>query len=55
MSTSKSRIQETMCRSGVYQRSDRYRLEMVQSTHQRRDEGYTKRIWIRKSGCIETH
>ena len=55
MSMSKSRIQETMCRPGVYQHSDGYRLEMVRSTHQRRDEGYTKRIWIGKSGHIETH
>jgi len=34
---------------------DGYRLEMIQSTHQRRDKGYTKRIWIGKSGRVETH
>jgi len=50
---SKSRIQETMRRSGVYQHSDGYRLEIVWSTHQQRDKGYTKRIWIGKSGHIE--
>jgi len=55
MSTSKSRVQETMCRPRVYQRLDGYRLEMVWSTHQRRDKGYTKRIQIGKSGRIETH
>jgi len=30
-------------------------IEMVQSTHQGKDEGYTERIRIGKSGCIETH
>jgi len=55
MSTSKSRVQETMHRPGVYQRSDGYRLEMVQGTHQRRDKGYTKRIQIGKSKRVETH
>jgi len=55
MSMSKSRVQETVRRSGVYQHLDRYRLEIVQSTYQRRDEGYTERIWIRKSRHIETY
>jgi len=39
----------------VYYCSDGYRLEMVRSTHQRRDEGYTKRIRIRKSGRVEMY
>ena len=55
MSTSKSRVQETMHRSRVYQHSDGYRLEMVQSIHQRRNKGYTKGIRIRKSRRIEIH
>ena len=55
MFTSKSRVQEIVCRSGVYQYSDGYRLEMVQSTYQRKDKEYTKRIRIGKSGCIEMH
>jgi len=40
---SKSRVQEAMCRSGIYQCSDGYRLEIVWSTYQRRNKGYTKR------------
>jgi len=55
MSMSKSRIQEIMRRSGVYQRSDGYRLEIVWSTYQRRDKEYTKRIRIGKSRRVETH
>jgi len=55
MFMSKSGIQEIMRRSGVYQRSNGYRLEMVQSTHQRRNKGYTKRIRIGKSRHVETH
>ena len=55
MSMSKSKVQETMYRSGVYQHSDGYRLEMVRSIYQRRNKGYTKRIQIGKSKCVETH
>ena len=55
MSMSKSRVQETVCRSGVYQHLDGYRLEMVRSIYQRRDKGYTKRIRIGKSRRIETY
>ena len=44
-----------MHRSRVYQHSDGYRLEMVQSIHQRRNKGYTKGIRIRKSRRIEIH
>ena len=55
MSMSKRKVQETVYRSRVYQHSDRYKLEMVQSMHQRRKKGYTKGIWIKKSGCVETY
>ena len=55
MFLSKSKVQEIVRGSGVYQHLDRYRLEMVRSIHQRRDEGYTKRIRIGKSGRIEMH
>ena len=55
MFMSNSRVQETVRGPGVYQRSDGYRLEMVRSTQQRRDERYTKRIRIGKSRHVETH
>jgi len=55
MSMSKSRVQETVCRSEVYQHSDGYRLEIIWSTYQRRNKRYIKRIGIRKNRHIETH
>jgi len=55
MSMSKSRVQEAMCKYGIYQCSNGYRLEMVWNTYQRRNKGYTKRIGIRKSRRVETH
>jgi len=55
MFLSKSRVQETVHGSRVYQCSDGYRLEMVRSTHKRRDKRYTKRIWIGKSRHVKMH
>jgi len=55
MSMSKSKVQEAVYRSGVYQYLDGYRLEMVQIIYQRRDKEYTKRIRIRKSRRVKMH